>query len=292
MPPTPCTPPGFNWDGTRKGRGPTRLLRIDPDSPSRLLRSAQLAACRSCGNPVEWCYRTDSRPLPLHPAELPTPHVPADARWNIAAGIAHPTAGGQPWCRIAHPRICPAQPVDPTRPTTPELDALRRQLAVRTRRLTDHGFTPAPPPETPGVPTPDPESAPQRPVVHFLHTDYLAPGPLHTVRCIAQTLRRTRCTNTIDTRPPAGRWVLRPADPAPTSPGHLASHLTDTLMAVYHLGHQPYGEQLRWRSQHCTVHAPSRAADVALTQWQVFDPYSHHQHIRRTLPGAAARGVE
>ncbi|WP_431683793.1 DUF6083 domain-containing protein [Kitasatospora sp. KL5] len=95
---------------------------VDPD-PTR-------AACRSCGNPVERCYRTDHRPLPPAPRRTPHPHVPADACWNTAAGLAHPTAGCQP-------RICPAQPVDPNRPTTRELDALRRQLAALTHPLTD-----------------------------------------------------------------------------------------------------------------------------------------------------------
>ncbi|MEV8100693.1 DUF6083 domain-containing protein [Kitasatospora sp. NPDC085879] len=103
---TSCNPP-YHWDGTRKGPKPTRALRIAPDSPSRLLRSARAGVCRYCGNTVEWCYRADDSPIPLHPAEVPAVAVPPRQRWHLASGIAHPTAGGFPWCRIAHTAICP-----------------------------------------------------------------------------------------------------------------------------------------------------------------------------------------
>ena len=61
-------------------------------------------------------------------------------------------------------------------------------------------------------------------------------------------------------------------------------------MAVYDLSHLPYPSQLRWRAQHCPVHADSPAADIALTTWEPFDAFAHHQHITPTAPcnGTAA----
>ncbi|MFJ9523651.1 DUF6083 domain-containing protein [Kitasatospora sp. NPDC101801] len=285
------TAPGYNWDGSRTGRTPRRLLRIHPDSLTTLIRAARMGICRSCGNPVEWCQRADGRQLPLHPAELPARHVPPYARWHLAAGIAHPTDDGTPWCRIAHPLICPASPPGPGQPSTPQLRDLRRHLAIRTRRLTDNGFQSAPPrPPTP--PEPQRTDAPWRPVVRLLHTTYLAPAPLTDLRCTAQTLRRARCLNPVhDHHVPSGQWRLLPVDE--TAPlgrqRHLAAHLVGVLMAVYDLTDLPYGEQLRWRGQRCPAHASTQAADVALARWEIFDPFLHHQHIRTSLPSSDGR---
>jgi hypothetical protein len=56
-------------------------------------------------------------------------------------------------------------------------------------------------------------------------------------------------------------------------------------MAVYDLTTFPYTDQLRWRSQRCTVHAATlEAADTAVTEWESFDPRLHHPHIRHHLP--------
>ncbi|MFJ8158739.1 hypothetical protein [Streptomyces sp. NPDC094468] len=55
-------------------------------------------------------------------------------------------------------------------------------------------------------------------------------------------------------------------------------------MAVYDLSHLPYADQLRWRTQHCPIHATGSAPDLALTDWQVFDPLLHANHIRTRLP--------
>ncbi|MFG2825065.1 DUF6083 domain-containing protein [Kitasatospora sp. NPDC048365] len=290
---TSCNPPAFHWDGTRKGPKPTRALRIAPDSPSRLLRAAKAGICRYCGNPVEWSYRADDTPIPLHPAELPAPAVPPRQRWHLASGIAHPTAGGSPWCRIAHPAICPAtSPADTE--SSPELTRLRRALALRTRRLIDRGFTLQPP--TPAAPPTTDETTltattPQLPVVHMLHSHYLAPAPLAAIRCVAQTLRRTRCPNPVADDIDLGRWTLMPVDTAATdTPRHLTSHLTPPEMAVFQLTHLPYVTQARWRGQRCLAHASSRAADIALTQWEPFNPFLHRQHIRTELPTQPAGG--
>ena len=67
--------------------------------------------------------------------------------------------------------------------------------------------------------------------------------------------------------------------------------LADILMAVYHLEHLPYAEQLRWRAQRCIDHAAlSSAPDITLAEWEVFDPDRHHQHISSRLPEPPDRG--
>ncbi|RZB13612.1 hypothetical protein StrepF001_43200, partial [Streptomyces sp. F001] len=110
---------------------------------------------------------------------------------------------------------------------------------------------------------------------------YLAPSPLETIRCVAQTRHRHRCTRPVlPPERPAGRWRLLPTGP---HRGQLA--LPDTLMAVYDLGHLPHAEQRRWRAQHCPAHAsPPSAADLALAAWQVFDPLLHVAYIHARLP--------
>ncbi|MFI5966966.1 hypothetical protein ACIA8J_33025 [Streptomyces asoensis] len=56
-------------------------------------------------------------------------------------------------------------------------------------------------------------------------------------------------------------------------------------MAVYDLTGLPYAEQLRWRIQRCLQHAdiPS-AGDLAVADWEPFNPLVHHKHIHTRLP--------
>ncbi|MEV6781193.1 hypothetical protein [Streptomyces sp. NPDC051098] len=71
--------------------------------------------------------------------------------------------------------------------------------------------------------------------------------------------------------------------PATAFRGQIALPAAD--MAVYALAHLAYQEQLRWRTQRCQAHAAApRAADLALAEWEVFDPLLHHQHIHARLP--------
>ncbi|WP_435652341.1 DUF6083 domain-containing protein [Kitasatospora purpeofusca] len=260
-------PPGHRWDGSRRGPQTSRTLRIDPNSPTKALRSALMDTCRHCGNAIEWCYRVDNGHIPLHPAELSTARVPPSLRWYIAHGIAYPAGSDSPWCRIPHPDLCPA-----TGPHLPAetLDGLRRTLALRTRSLIDLGMLP--PPDTDSAPRPA-NTAPARPVVHLLHTDYLAPGPVHTIRCVARTRRRHRCHHPVDAPTPTGRWTLLPR------------HDSTAVMTVYHLGDLPHSEQVRWRHQHCTTHRTGQAADHLPPQWELLDPVAHHRHIHPAPPG-------
>ena len=79
--------------------------------------------------------------------------------------------------------------------------------------------------------------------------------------------------------------------PATAARGQLALPAAD--MAVYDLTHLPYAEQLRWRTQRCPAHADApAAADLALADWEVFDPLLHHQHIHARLPATAPRRRE
>ncbi|MFJ3697241.1 hypothetical protein ACIPW9_24325 [Streptomyces sp. NPDC090052] len=76
--------------------------------------------------------------------------------------------------------------------------------------------------------------------------------------------------------------------PAPVGHGQLA--LPETLMAVYDLTPLPYTEHLRWRTQRCPSHAAAPgAADLALTDWEIFDPLLHHQHMHPRLPTTSRR---
>ncbi|MFJ7948906.1 DUF6083 domain-containing protein [Streptomyces sp. NPDC096354] len=156
---------------------------------------------------VDWCTRTDSRPVSLHPHELDATAVPAAARWHVSSGIAHPAGDGTLWCRIPHLALCPVRHA--STPLPPQIAALCRHLALHTRRLLDTGaFTS--PPTTPPAPTPTTTPCrPARPVVFLLHTRYLAARPIDTIQCVAQTSRRHRCTHTVlAPNTPPGSWTL------------------------------------------------------------------------------------
>ncbi|MFJ9098664.1 DUF6083 domain-containing protein [Streptomyces sp. NPDC102405] len=272
------------WDNSPVPFHPRRSLCVDPDSPSRLLRCAQRDRCHKCGNPAEWYQRVRDRPVLLHPQELPTTAVPADHRWHVSSGLAYPSGDGGAWCRLTHESICPAQDIDG--PAASELTRLRRTLAVNTRRLVDAGqFTPAAPAGPAGRPAEDP-CRPARPVVQILYVRYLAARPLDEIQCVAQTRRRDRCTlRMLDADGSAGVWRLVPAT---ATQGQLA--LPAEVMALYDLSSLPYTEQLRWRTQRCPQHAATpTAADLALTDWEPFDPLVHHAYVHRRLPTHSRR---
>ncbi|MFE7113993.1 DUF6083 domain-containing protein [Streptomyces sp. NPDC057654] len=273
-------PTGRHWDGSPRHLHSRRPLQVAAHSPSRLLRHGQSGRCRQCGSRIDLYQRADQRPIALHPTELTATHVPEPCRWHLSSGIAYPHGDGSPWCRVPHAVLCPRR--IPLYRTGPALDAIRRQLAVRTRCLIDTGaFTPAPPPTRPH--TADGATCP---VVQMLLCRYLAEHGVEHIRCVVRTRHRHRCPQPVLTPTgPAGAWRLLPTGPRR---GQLA--LPDVLMAVYDLGHLPYSEQLRWRAQRCRRHAASPgAADLALTGWQPFDPLLHAPHIRTRLPHTPAR---
>jgi hypothetical protein len=271
------TPTSRHWDGSSRTQHTRRSLQVAAHSPSRLLRHGQSRMCRRCGHRVDIYPRPDQRPIALHPAELATQSVPVTCHWHLSGGIAHPHGDGSDWCRIPHAALCPA--LTPTCPISPHLQELRRQFAVRTRRLIDTGhFTPAAPaPDTPAADT----ASPARPIVDMLLGRYLAEGPLEHIRCVAQTRHRRRCPRPVlNPDGPAGTWRL-----LPTGPRRGQLTIPDTLMAVYDLGFLPHTEQRRWRTQRCPTHAAiAKAADLALTTWQLFDPLLHATHIHTRLP--------
>lgn len=279
MRPTPSTA-GCHWDGSPRNTRHSRPLRVAATSPSRLLCAGHSSRCRHCGNRIDLYQRADHRPIALHPTELTATDIPEPCRWHLGGGIAYPHGDGSPWCRIPHAVLCPRR--TPLYRTSPYLEALRRQLAVRTRRLTDTGaFTPAPP-------TTSSQTAPHpaRTVVQILLCRYLAEHAIEHIRCVAQTRNRHRCPHPLlAPTGPGGTWRL-----LPTAPGRGQLTLPDVLMAVYDLGHLPYSEQLRWRAQRCPQHVTTPgAADLALAGWQPFDPLLHATHIRTRLPHPPAR---
>ncbi|MFB6628145.1 DUF6083 domain-containing protein [Streptomyces sp. NPDC056374] len=272
-----------HWDGSPITPGRRRALRVAADSPTRLLRTAQHGECRDCGNQVAWHTTITQRAIPFHPAELPTVIVPEPHRWHVASGVAHHADDGTPWCRITHLTLCPAHTAPQALP--PALDTLRQRLALRTRRLLDTGaFTPGG--QSAVEPPAEDACRPSCPVVQFLYSRYIAARPVEDIQCVAQTVRRTRCPHPVlapGTTP--GRWTLTPATPHRTS-RQLSLLAID--IALYDLGHLPYSEQLRWRTQRCPAHAAAHAApDLALAEWEPFDPLRHHAFLATRLPGSS-----
>ncbi|MGW3200948.1 DUF6083 domain-containing protein [Streptomyces sp. NPDC001118] len=282
MYPTPA-PDGRHWDGSPRAPHCPRPLRVATTSPSRLLRACQTGRCRRCGYRIDLYQCHDQRPIALHPAELATADVPESCRWHLSGGIAYPHGDNSAWCRIPHAVLCPHR--TPTCQAGPRIEAIRRQLAVRTRRLIDTGaLTPAPP----ATPQPvSPTGGPDRPVVQLLLCRYLAQQRLEDLRCVAQTRHRHRCPNPVlGSVGLAGMWKL-----LPTTARHGQLALPDALMAIYDLSHLSYGEQLRLRTQRCPAHAAvPGAADLALACWEPFDPLMHAAHIHTRLPHPRPEG--
>lgn len=268
---------GCHWDGSPRTAPARRSLRVAATSPSRLLRAGQSGLCRDCGNRIDLYPRADGRAIALHPAELATAHVPVSCHWHLNSGIAHPHSDGSAWCRIPHGVLCPQR--TPICPISPPLKSVRRQLAVRTRRLVDTGaFTPTAPPSGAALAE---IGRPNRPVVRMLLGHYLADGPVEAIRCVAQTSHRRRCPRPVlAPDAPPGSWRLLPIGP---QRDQLA--LPEQTTAVYDLSQLPHAEQRRWRIQRCPAHATIHgAADLALAGWQVFDPLLHAKHLRSGLP--------
>ncbi|MGW5768671.1 DUF6083 domain-containing protein [Streptomyces longwoodensis] len=280
----PC--PARRRDSSQIAVRPRRLLQISPGSASHLLRCGQRDRCRECGNRIEWYIRgTDPhrRFVRLHPGEVPAARVPVACRWHVSSGVAYPAGDGSRWCRLPHAAVCPAHDAGPA---CAGLSGLRRALSLSTRRLIDAGvFTPAP-----GHLMPLDAGArvcrPARPIMQLLYVRYLASRPVEEIRCVAQTRRRHRCTSPLLTSAAAaGVWRLMPA----TAVSGQLTPPTD-VMAVYDLSRLPYTEQLRWRAQRCLQHAAApAAADLAVTEWEPFDPLRHHEHIHTRLPVGVRR---
>jgi hypothetical protein len=260
------------WDGSRTGtvHPAPRLARRS----SRLLGRSQIDVCRECGNPLQWFYRADQHPVPLHPREVRAAGIPAASRWHVSSSIAYPAGDGTAWCRIAHTAVCPS---GTPWPAAPQLTALRRVLAARTRRLIDARAL-AVGPAAQAEPRP---CAAMRPVLQILGIRYLAARPLEDIRCLARGSRtHTRCTGPLpDVSYPPGTWRLLPATAAA---GQLAL-FAGLDMAVYDLSALPYAEQLRWRAQRCPRHTTA-LPEMAVSDWEPFDPSVHRQHIHTRLP--------
>ncbi|MFJ9908032.1 DUF6083 domain-containing protein [Streptomyces sp. NPDC101152] len=208
---------GRHWDGNPRTTRARRLLRVaaTSPSPSRLLRCGQSGRCRLCGNRIEVYLCSDQRPVALHPDELATAQIPESCRWHLSCGIAHPHADGSAWCRIPHTVLCPGRTPPAIVQLSPHIEAVRRQLAVRSRRLIDTGAFTLPAPSDPACEEQTADARrPARPVVQLLLGRYLADRPLEEIRCVAQTRQRRRCPQAVlAAHAAAGRWTLLPAGP-------------------------------------------------------------------------------
>ncbi|MFD7296761.1 DUF6083 domain-containing protein [Streptomyces sp. NPDC059897] len=253
----------------RPARPTSGMTVHGPGAPPRAGR------CRQCANPITWHSCGNQRLIALHPTELPTPHVPTHCRWHLSSGIAHPHSGGQAWCRIPHVVLCPAS--TPTTDASRPLQDLRRQLAVRSRRLVDATSC-----TTPSASEAAPPPGEVRPVVQLLHGRYLGDAALAHIRCVARIGHgHQRCVHCVlSSRAPAGDWTL-----APLRHQRGAADPPARVLAVYDLTRVPADEQQRWRAQLCPEHADVRA-DLNRSGWQVFNPLRHAAHIRSRLPHA------
>ncbi|XQE83703.1 DUF6083 domain-containing protein [Streptomyces microflavus] len=195
------------WDGTPARTPRSRSLRVAPDSPTRLVRTAQPGRCPDCGNHVDWHPRvgTDDRPVGLHPKNSPPPlSLPSAAGTSAPASPTRPRR--HPWCRIGHTVLCPARSAPAA--LTPQLTALRRHLALHTRRLINNNTL-----TTPAGPAPEATETcrPARPIAHLYSGRYIASRPIDAIRCVAQTRQRHRCTRPVlDDQAPHGTWTLAP----------------------------------------------------------------------------------
>ncbi|MER6563486.1 hypothetical protein ABT300_38340, partial [Streptomyces sp. NPDC001027] len=77
---------------------------------------------------------------------------------------------------------------------------------------------------------------------------------------------------------------------APTSPHQELSTFIRTRLCTFTCTPTPYVEQLRWRAQRCSQHAASPTVpDLAVADWEPFDPLIHHEHIHARLPAIVRR---
>ncbi|MGW8747577.1 hypothetical protein [Streptomyces sp. NPDC055794] len=126
-------------------------------------------------------------------------------------------------------------------------------------------------------------TTPARPVVRVLLNLYLAPAPLDHIRCTAQRPHRPLCgQRVLDAGFPAGTWRLLPVR-AQHSPGQPS-----LPTAVYDLDRLDPVQQLRWRAQHCPDHTAA-PVDLDRTEWEVFDPLLHADHMHTRLPHPSRR---
>ncbi|WP_349636910.1 DUF6083 domain-containing protein [Streptomyces mirabilis] len=239
-----------------------------------------------CGDRRAGCTRIGKSP------ELSAP-LACEERANRAGAAAVTGVGdGSGWCRLPHAMLCPARD---TLPAVPELAGLRRALAVDTRRQIDSGAF------VPSSALPNTEASPMttcrpaRPVVQLLYIRYPANRPVDEIQCVAQTRRRHRCANPLLTPEcQVGVWTL-----VPLTARHGQLPLPGAAMTLYALTGLPYAEQLRRRAQRCPEHvAIPTAADVAVAEWEPFDPphppraHSHPDPDTHPTPRACRPGQE
>ncbi|WP_234338103.1 DUF6083 domain-containing protein, partial [Streptomyces sp. NRRL WC-3725] len=108
--------------------------------------------------------------------------------------------------RIPHTALCPARSAPAA--LTPQLTALRRHLALHTRRLINNGTLTAR--ATPPAPEATQSCRPARPIAQLLSVRYIASHPIDAIQCVAQPRQRHRCTRSVldDHAPPGTRSPL------------------------------------------------------------------------------------
>lgn len=268
----------------------SRQMRLHQSNQSKLLRRDALGECRFCGNPVEWFDQYDARRIPLTP-ELPAGRVPVRLRWHLSRGVAYP--GSDPfsdYCRLPHPAVCPAADREKL---PPQLEEVRRLLAVRTRDRVERGlFTPyvEEPPEDPvRAPAAEVPAGPPGTVRHALnyHGDLrLARSAIDEVRCVAADETGERCVNPVFVLD-EGHWERVRIPPAPGRSGQ--SILSDGGQ-MYVWSVTEYAWLVRWWRQHCPGHhnCPG-TADAVPAEWETFQTFRHAEFIVTREPEGYAK---
>ncbi len=264
-----------NWDGSGNSVWSSRRIRIHDNSPSRLLRKGQHKPCKYCGNLVEWFERTDDVGIPLVPRPLPADRIPMAQRWHVYGGVAYAAWDGSLLCRVAHPAVCPADPM--LRPEGLLRDLLLHYRAQMNTLIDKHGWVPDLHPAHPSQPSATAEPR-ERHVVMLLSILYLAEGEVSDVRCVAQNKAGERCRSKLAHGDP-GSWIEHPIQDAGRNT--LSTNLAGTPMMVYSLQSLNWAGQSRWRDQRCEVHASREVPAMVASAWERFDPFVHIDHIRR-----------
>ncbi|WP_086708508.1 DUF6083 domain-containing protein [Streptomyces antimycoticus] len=249
--------------------------------------------CSWCGNRVEWRETFEATRVPLIPVEFPRNAVPPRYRWHLDNGIA--CLGANPrdygYCRIKHSTVCPAVPHDDL---DPAMESIVRKLAVRIRQMIESGaFVPAPakPRSEAEVQEPDPATAAApggvRHVIERGGLLRIGPGPLDTLRCVAEGPDGQRCANLVlDTD--EGRWTQTEIPYAQGRAHQQILNAAGGLMWVWTLTHPDFMNARRWLRQRCHGHSDERTPEAVEVELVGFDAWRHGDFIIDRAPDGYA----
>ncbi|MGW0315409.1 DUF6083 domain-containing protein [Streptomyces flavidovirens] len=268
-------------------------MRLHATSASKSLRRDSVTRCRYCWHSLDWYDRFGGGRIPLIPRrEFPCASVPMRCRWHVSNGIAYPGDGGQSFCRIAHPTMCPG--VEHADADDPDLKAARLAHRMKTREWLDARlFVP-----DMRVPEAEADIAEQlvsvktgstRHVMRYFSRLWLGPATISEIRCVARSrLSGRRCKNVIlEDELCEGDWQQIEV---PVGPGRARSETLwgGQLMWVYELHVLESSKIKRWIDQRCVHHGQgSTAPNAEPAAWVPFDVFRHSEYILYEPPPEA-----